>query len=191
MMVVSISISINAARKICQMKTTFLVESLKNIHRETVCLNQCYIRRNKSNLRKNLNPFGRLRILSCQKHKIMGPRNRPMEHNKLCGTAGIPVSKKNLTKFMQFISLIKKTYISSISVGFYPRYRMLLVRKKPRKLLGNPKVVKVNLDIQQKSISASELTICQNSLLDFCFNILVSHLSYSRSLEIPSHSPPL
>jgi len=66
---------------------------------------------------------------------------------------------------------------------------MLLVRKKSRKFLGNPKAV--NLDIRQKSISAFELTICQNSLLDFCINILVSNLSYSRSLETPSHSPSL
>lgn len=74
---------------------------------------------------------------------------------------------------------------------------MLLGRKKKTNQetglkLGNPKAAKVILDIEQKSISVSEyLTVCQNSLSDFCFNILISTLSYFMSLETPSHSPPL
>lgn len=67
-----------------------------------------------------------------------------------------------------------------ISVGFYLRYSMLLVRKKtPRKLLGDPKSVNVKPDI--KVHFTSELSICQNSLTDICSN--TSNLSCSGSLE--------
>ena len=85
------------------METKLLVESPQYIHRETVCLNQCYMRKNTSPEKSE--SCSRLWILSCQKHKVMGPRNISREHNKICGTAGIPVPIKKLQKFTQFISL--------------------------------------------------------------------------------------